>query len=173
MNYERYQGATGGIVEHELFGSVEINPQPLVYEKFRNAVAVVKKTQPFEDPSDPDPRFANDLHASVAELLGILDYKTLKFYTAVSRSPHKKTSLDFHHGIDAFFEYEAPNGQLILVTLDVTTGDKDDYKANVLIRVPPGGIDPNEEKDAYGEILSRSAQAIADIIKTKTTQTLK
>lgn len=168
MRYEGIHGATGGIIESQVFGGiVKINKETPDYRKFSEALSYVKTLQPFEDPSDPDPQFANDLHASIAEILGIEDYTKLKFYTAVSKSPHKKTSFDFHHGVDAFFEYETDEGKIKLVTMDVTTREKEYYKAHILIQVPPEGLDPKEDREEYLELINQSAEAIVQEINNE------
>src|SRR6185369_4444565 len=83
---------------------------------------LVRKNQPC-DPSDPDPRCANDLHALIAEKLGLDDFSELKLYTAVG-SP-----LDFWHGIDGFFEFRGH-----VLTIDLTVNShKDSGKANMIV----------------------------------------
>ena len=65
------------------------------------------------DPSDPEPRFASDLHASVALALGLDDWSTLKFFTAVG------SALDHFHGVDCFFVFKGK-----IVTIDVTVNSE-------------------------------------------------
>ena len=81
--------------------------------------------------SDPVPRFAADLFATVAERLCPEDYSKLKLYGAVN------TPFDLFHGVDAFFEYEGR-----IVTLDLTLNEKkDEYKADFIINPEKTDLD--------------------------------
>jgi len=91
-------GETGHLLESRMLG--ESTEKETGYQYYKEAINFVKEHQAWENPSDPDPRFANDLHATIADKLGIEDYDLLKFYTAVG------SALDHYHGIDAFFELE-------------------------------------------------------------------
>ncbi|MDA2936051.1 hypothetical protein MYX06_02440 [Patescibacteria group bacterium AH-259-L05] len=116
------------------------------YIPFRKSVALVKESQPW-DPTDPNPRIANDLHALVAIALGEDDFSELMLYTSTG-SP-----LDRWHGVDAFFEYKGK-----IVTIDVTlNSQKGEYKADIIIY----------KKDVYfldGSINQEGIQVIADEI---------
>lgn len=123
---------TGRLLEIEFFGPClwEWGPE---YMPYRKAMARVKGSQPW-DPTDPQPRMANDLHAYVCIAIGLKDWSEVALYTAVG-SP-----LDFFHGIDGFFEFHGK-----VVTLDVTADPhKDEHKADVIIQL--GDIDGGMEK---------------------------
>jgi hypothetical protein len=162
-------GYTGKIIEREIFGEIE-KERPDVFENLENtylpykkAMEVVKKMQPF-DPSDPKPRFANDLHATIAEKLKLEDYRKLKFFTAVS------SHLDIWHGTDAFFELDL-EGKKIIVTLDATSNpNKDVCKADVLVEIPHEGLDPKEDRIEYIEKIEEVADEIVGVIKNKPPQ---
>ena len=102
---------TGGEIEEEVIGHALVSWDGN-YVPFNRSMMVVKAHQPW-DPSDPEPRFASDLHASVALALNLDDWSELRFYTAVG-SP-----LDFFHGIDCFFEFRG-----LIVTIDLTVDPK-------------------------------------------------
>lgn len=165
----REPGYTGHLIEKELFGVPESSKNmPEIEKKFReagfikmrDAMSVIKRYQPEgSDPSDPEAGFANDLHATVAELLGIEDYENLRFYTAVG------TLIDFKNGVDAFMELDH-EGRTYFVTLDVTANpNKTSHKADIVFHVPMDGIDPKEDKREYSEILNGTADRVASKFK--------
>lgn len=89
----------GRFLESDMFGerfSNKRDESSVEYKKYEAAIEEVKKDYPW-DPSDPRPRFANDLHAEVAEELGLDDWAELRLYTAVG------SSLDRYHGVECFF----------------------------------------------------------------------
>ena len=116
-----FDGYTGKLWEEEIIG--HCTHIVMKYTSYENSMNIVKKSQPW-DTTDPQPRFANNLHANVAMALGIEDWSQLQFYTAVG-SP-----LDYFHGIDCFFEFQGH-----VVTIDVTTNpDKDEYRADFILQ---------------------------------------
>lgn len=117
----RPKRATGTEVEEEVVGRalVSWNGQ---YVPFHQSLRLVKAHQPWE-PTDPEPRFASDLHATVAEALKLENYNELEFYTAVG-SP-----LDFYHGVDCFFCFKG-----MIVTIDLTIdSSKQEAKADLVV----------------------------------------
>ena len=118
-------GYTGRMLEADVLVSCRKDEGWDKYMKFNEALNWVKDHQPPRwDPTDPETRIANDLHALVAEELGLDDYLGLLFYTAVG-SP-----LDRFHGIDGFFECGGKR-----VTIDVTQNpNKTTYKADYVVR---------------------------------------
>ncbi len=171
----RYRGGgshvSGSVVEQELLGEIGKETygerfKGAEYVPYREAFRMVKESQPF-DPADPEPRFANDLHATLAEKLGLEDYSRLKFFTAVS-----KTHLDVFHGIDAFFELtlEDEHGAVV-ATIDITTRPKEAWKADVLITVPDEGFDfkDQEDKKKCAAVIENAVEKLAQILEDKAT----
>lgn len=163
---------SGSIVEQELLGGIESQYferfREATYIPYRQAMGMVKELQPF-DPTDPEPRFANDLHASVAERLSLEDYAMLRFYTAVS-----KTHLDVFHGVDGFFElqYGADPQDIVTATIDVTTRSKESWKADILVSAPPEGfdlLDPDDKK-RYRACMKEASEKLACILQEKLAQ---
>lgn len=159
---------TGRLMEEEALGSPDrekidvLNNPERTYLTYRQAMEAVKKMQPF-DPSDPDPPFANDLHTTVAERLGLADYSQLGFFTALG------SHLDFFHGVDAFFELRPEKGRKIEVTLDITKNPlKDVGRADVLISMPDEGLDPKDDRKMYLKKLEETAKKIVAVIRRKT-----
>jgi hypothetical protein len=114
---------TGTEIEEEIIGHALVSWNG-TYVPFKQSMRDVRANQPW-DPSDPEPAFANDFHASVAVALGIEDYSELKLYTAVG------STLDVCHGIDCFFEFRGK-----IVTIDLTTNpSKVLAKANFVLNV--------------------------------------
>jgi hypothetical protein len=114
-------GLTGHLFESQVLGECRVKWDGS-YRSYASSMELVRANQP-GDPMDPATRTANDLHALVAEQLGLDDYAKLGFYTAV-RSP-----LDFFHGVDAFFEFQG-----VVVTMDLTLNPhKDEAKAHIVI----------------------------------------
>ena len=159
---------TGKLMEEEVFGGLDkervgvFSDMEGTYLPYRQAMEIVKKMQSF-DPSDPNPPFANDLHATIADKLGLDDYGRLRFFTAL------ESHLDFRHGIDAFFEFTSEKGENIVVTLDVTKNIpfKDTCKADVLILMPDQGLDPKDDRKTYLDKVEETAKEIVAIIKNK------
>ena len=100
------------------------------------------------DPSDPSIKTSNELHYKVAEKLGLDDNNDLKLYSALN-SP-----LDYHFGIDAFFEWGDAN-----FTLDFSTNpNKDMAKADMVVH----------EKDLLNEKeLDTLATTISNFLKQR------
>lgn len=76
-----------------------------------------------QNPENPTADFANDVRIELLDQLEISDEDspTLRFYTALLRSPKQHTSADVYHGVDSWFEWQ-PEGfeQPIIVLLDAT-----------------------------------------------------
>ncbi len=165
---KRFDGShvSGSVVEKELLGEVGREYverfKGAEYVPYCQALAMVKESQPF-DPADPEPRFASDLHATVADKLGLEDYSQLKFYTAVS-----KTHLDVFHGIDAFLEFQYGDDVkgVVMATMDLTTRPKKLWKADVLIVVPDEGFDfkDSEDKQKCMRVIEDAAQKLAHVL---------
>lgn len=157
-----YAGPQGVLVENEMLGltpNVDKDDNGSVkYQQWDDALQFVRENQRGE-PSDPSARFANDLHATIAEMLDLDDYSRLKYYTAVG------SALDKYHSIDGFFEFQVdPENpkDIVCVTFDLTTNpNKNDYKADFVIYVPAEGIDPKEDKEDYAKLLKDNAKMIA------------
>ncbi len=144
-----------GSPEHAMFRQEEIG----------EAFEAVERNQPWKDPSDPTPEFANDLHATVAENLELEDYSDLGFYTAVG------THLDYYFGTDAFFKLKIGDGQEIYVSLDLTSNEhKYDAKADVIIHVPDYLIGRKDNHDEYMSIVKTAARDITAKFKIKLNQ---
>lgn len=164
-----------GEVRHIKFegGAEEVE----VYLPFEKAIESVKERRLFS-PTDPEPEFANDLHATVGELLGLDDLSRLEYYTALAPEGSPLTSLDFDHGVDAFFELKDDEGKRSeRVTLDVSFRDKEKVKADALLKLSPDFSPPStrqerkmmtpEEKRAYRDALGGYARAIIDKFNEK------
>lgn len=160
---------SGGIVERDLLG--EVSPEyferykDFRYVPYRTALEIVKEFQP-SDPADPERRFANDLHATIADKLGLYDYRNLRFYTAVTH-----THFDIFHHVDGFFElqYTTDEGGIARVTLDVTSYPKESWEADVLIKVPDEGFDlkDKEDKELYDRCIAQAAEQIATLLQER------
>ena len=148
-------------MEREMLGELRKGIEKEQYQPYNEALDFVRENQPF-DPSDPDPRFANDLHATIADALRLKDYKHLEFYTAVG------SNLDQFHGVDAFIEWHTDpenNPKAVQrVTLDITINPQkgESYKADVLIYVPSEGLDPKEDREEFAELVNNTAEEILE-----------
>ena len=159
-----FEAYTGKLLETELLGQTpksSSKERGLDYLPFRQAIEQVKNMQP-GDPTDPTPRFSNDLHCTVAEFCGIEDYSKLSLYTAVG------SSLDHFHGVDAFFELNGGFGGVIRVTIDVTKNPhKDAYKADIVLYIPEELLDLVDNKSGYNKLVVDSASRIAELLMQK------
>lgn len=169
LGTERRFKPEGEVRRVEFEGGVE---EVEAYLPFEAAAESVKERKMFS-PTDPEPEFANDLHATIGELLGLQDLEQLEYYTALAPEGSTLTSLDFDHGVDAFFELKDSEGKKReRVTLDVSFRDKEKVKADVLVRLSPDFSPPSTrherkmmssgEKKAYHEALEVHARAIVD-----------
>ncbi len=121
-------GYTGHLFEREVLGTCLVKWDGTTHLSFSQSMELVRNNQP-SDPSDPEPRTINDLHAHIAVSLGLDDWSALKFYTAVG------SLLDVKHGVDGFFEFAGR-----VVTLDLTINPhKDEWKADMIIH--PADLD--------------------------------
>jgi len=165
MKSRNEKGISGKAAEAEVFDSVSEEYEKYgegEYFNFRTSMAMVKESQPFADPSDPETPFANDLHASVAELLGLENYGQLKFYTAIS------SHLDFYHGVDAFFELDLGGGNTITATLDVTVNpNKTAHKADVVFFWPNVDRKLKEDREEWADVVNKVAEQVVDILREK------
>ena len=171
-------GREGTEFEWDIFGAVDAkNPEyqkelekvtkPNGFVFFRDALKLVKKFQP-GDPKNPERGFARDLRIEIIDQLGLTEEKDMdkvKFYTAIG-SP-----LDKWHSIDGFFEIEETNGQIIRITLDATTIDKEEkikrgqeIKADIVVGEKWLNL-ADEEK--LPEKIKEFAKEIVNIFKAK------
>lgn len=143
-----YEGYTGKLLEEEIFGRCGGPWDGKTFFSFPAGVEYAKNNQPLDwRPSDPEPRFAGDLFATVAGRLGIEDWSELKLYSSVG------TPLDIFHGVDAFFEYRGG-----VVTIDVTLNQhKDVYKADYVVN--PETTDLEVVADGIVSWLNKRAKA--------------
>lgn len=127
-----YEGYTGKLLEEEIFGRCGGSWDGKTFFKFSDSVEYAKNNQPSSwRLSDPEPRFAGDLFATVAQGLGLDDWSELKLYGAVG------TPLDIFYGVDAFFEYEGE-----IITIDVTLNkNKEVYKADFVVNPETTDLD--------------------------------
>ncbi|MFA6272264.1 MAG: hypothetical protein WC693_04125 [Patescibacteria group bacterium] len=164
----REGGYTGKLIEHEMLGVAHLESAArarIEYQPYQQALKSAKERQP-GNPSDPKARFANDLHATICELMGLEDYNQLRFYTSVG------SSLDHFHGIDGFFELsidENNPADSIVVTVDITMNPNkgDQYKADHIITVPTDGLDPKEDKEAFAALVKSTAEQITKIFESQ------
>lgn len=158
-------GYTGHLIERELFG--EVDKKKILSQEghlnFKDSMLAAKDAQPYEDPSDPEPRFANDLHANIADLLGLEDYNDLKIFTGVH------SYLDYAHGVDAWVELNY-NNKIYRVELDVTSNPVKEEDITVLDKKivfywPKNGLDSatKEDKEKYVQKLDKITRIIAEV----------
>src|SRR3989344_3568712 len=174
-------GREGTEFEWDIFGAVDAkNPEyqkelekvtkPNGFVFFRDALKLVKKFQP-GDPKNPERGFARDLRIEIIDQLGLTEEKDMdkvKFYTAIG-SP-----LDKWHSIDGFFEIEETNGQIIRITLDATTIDKEEkikrgqeIKADIVVGEKWLNLADEEKRP---EKINEFAKEIVNIFKAKEEQ---
>jgi hypothetical protein len=162
MRFE-HSGATGGIVEEELFGKSQyegvthLDYSDYKYITWRGSFDMLKEMQP-SDPTEPAPDFANTVHYYIFEGLGI-DASDLKFFTAV------KSPLDKFHGIDGWFEI-GEGRNLKRVTVDITLNEnKDEHKADIVFLIPNGGLDRKVDKEQFLEYAQALSNRVVEFFK--------
>ena len=121
-------GYTGKLFEHDVLGNgtkifcLDSLPKYKPWKIAKQEV-IIKVNYSKWDPSDPDSRICNDLHATVAMELGLEDWNELQLFPAVG------SSFDIHHGVDMFFQLGKS-----YATIDLTiNGKKDKHKADINI----------------------------------------
>lgn len=160
---------SGKLVEQELLGSIKREQQTTFnrlheveteYMGYQPSLEYVKNHQR-GDPYNPKRFFPRSIMEELraSPELSIEDENQLGYYTAVG------SAFDLYHGIDAFFEYKAHSGQVVRITIDVTTNpNKDRYKADVVLAIPSGGLDTSDAN--YRELIAQYAQQIEAEILT-------
>jgi hypothetical protein len=160
----------GKLVESELLG--ETKKEMVIFNQLHETETYMKYNEAFNfakkhqrgDPFNPKRFFPKSIRDALKneEALSIEDESQLGFYTALN-SP-----LDRYHGVDAFIEYR--NGEkTVVVTIDVTmNSSKDRYKADVILAIPSGGLDPSDEN--YGDYISHYVRQIQEKILTKSSK---
>lgn len=159
----------GQEIEESLLGKVTApenieKMKSIDYITYESAKNLVKRMQRWSDPSDPEPGFANDLHASLAEELNLDDFSELKYYTAVG------SKLDYFHKVDAFFEWEVPNFDqkkcIALVTVDLTINPNKlksgMYKADILVFIDDDVLD---DKEKYLRNMKEWSNKMSSVLK--------
>ncbi len=174
FNPEKSSGETGHLFEWQYIGEIDTkNPayqkalQEAVsseeragmtdgYIRFRKAMELVKKFQPY-DPANPNKHFARDIRVELQDLLGLTteeEMDRVKFYTAVG-SP-----LDKRHSVDAFIEYTDKSGETFRATFDLTTNpQKQAYKTDIVVQLKDLP-DPNTNKKEYNSAIKEFAGKI-------------
>jgi len=162
-------GYTGGVSESEVLGDADVDKQEVErefkgeYINFSQAVDIVKGQQRIQDSTDPRKPFPNDVHATIAKKLGV-DCEQVHFYTAVG------SYLDKKHGVDAFFELDVGDGNVVRTTLDITQNPhKHDYKADVILHWPATGIDTKdkEDKKIWKDKVKETSEELVEFLKTE------
>ncbi len=168
------KGITGGIYEAEICGTIEpTNRNKLVYTKiaqrkvgevpylpYEQAIDEIKSAQAWTDvrtfvsSRGTDVYFPKEVLLEMATQLGLEpeeESKRLKYFSAVFNAHGIKHTLDFHHGVDGFFEYYDENGALVKrITVDASYNQRkireNEFKADFLIA-------PEEEASLKGTLL--------------------
>lgn len=76
---------------------------------------------------DPPAGWMRDVHFSIVKELGIDDWSQVKVV------PTLKTTADRFHGIDFLIIYTPERGKEIIVSVDISMRNKDEFKADVLV----------------------------------------
>jgi len=167
----------------------------LVYLDFPAAVKLVKKHQPWQDPTEPDSdksRFGHDLRTAIVEELDLAPEQAeqVRFFVAASREKKSPvyyrhaddrevaadlTPLDYYHGTDCFIEIggdEEKIGDLVL--LDVTLDRK--KRNDRAIVVPeidlPQPNSSEEEVKAYYDFVEGIAKEVISHLSKRTVRQL-
>jgi hypothetical protein len=108
---------------------------------------------------DPPSEWLQRMHLEVAKMLGTEDYSALEIY------PVNHTAADKYHGIDTFLQYKTPKGKKLMVTLDISERNKDDFKADILITETGARLNPE-----YYPITADSFFDIPDLAHASATE---
>jgi hypothetical protein len=128
--------------------------------KQEELINIVKKTQPWENPKNPDNLAAKQLYSAVKEKIGAFAPKhmhwELRYYTTVN------SHLDLFQGTDAIFEYYEDTGEedlkmLAQVSVDVKTSSD---RGPTILSISPD--DSDKIQDLLREHKMDEAQKIID-----------
>lgn len=197
----RSDGETGTMLEERYFGTITITPKnrtataQLLDEltaaaksrdgvpPFMPSLRFVKKFQPAPDPTNPEPKVARDLRLSILKQLGIPatspEAQRLKFFTAISNRGKEPldSPLDRKHGVDAFYEYQHPDGRTVRVLIDVTKNTaikrREDSEGDRVIMEPLPEYDRSETEPAYYLELASYAKQMARILNPELVEHLR
>ena len=147
MATQAMTGLTGRLFEWSLLGRAPATPTH-EYMPFQEAMALARRLCPW-DPTDPEPRQANDLHFHVCRALGVDDFSRVRVFSALG------TPLDRFHGVDFWVEFG--DG---VVTIDLTANkSKNRHKADVVVH-------PEELEDG-GKALAAHIAALLQPARSK------
>jgi hypothetical protein len=116
------------------------------------------------DPSEPDSRIASDIHASVADELGIEDYSELKMYSGM------QTPLADKHKVHGVLELGKKEDD-IRITMNALLDEEQAEKirergGNINADILLGGVpDYKAEKEEYKEYLKNITEEITNKFK--------
>ncbi len=111
-------------------------------------------------PTCPAPDFANQVHAELTNTFDLwAEMDRLKYFIGI-HGPSDQ------HGVDAWFEYQAPDGRLIVATIDHTEDPKKDNPFADYILF----VNPDKDMDngpGFEKFVKRAAKGLADVIQRK------
>lgn len=145
-------------MERESVGTVrtEAGGAGLKYEDYKTAMENIRSRQPYS-PENPTIPFARDLRIEIIDQMGFVDpsqYSHVRMYAAVG------SAFDVYHGVDAFVEIDVDAKRTVRVTIDITTRNKETWKADICVELPSDNLDPDLDEDAYLTVIEKVAQAI-------------
>lgn len=150
---------TGSVIERGAFGKAADSTDKAAYMTYKDALEQVTRYYT-GDPTNPEASFARDLRIEIidrlADKLGLKntnDYNKVRFYSA------RGSAFDLYHGVDGFVEVDI-DGQTFRVTLDITTREKDTWKADILIVFPKDDLDPDMDEKMYLAMVDKVAEAV-------------
>jgi hypothetical protein len=132
-DYARFNGSGHDLEDAALYPAPwNVDANRTGYLPMHEAYSRLRANQPEGwDPTDPPTRIASDIQALVCERYDIDDYSDVRLYTAIG------SSLDKHHGIDAWVEFHDQVGyEPDIVTLDFTLNSGkylNKHKADVIV----------------------------------------
>lgn len=116
---------SGRVWERKVFGTnIHDNQTPPTYLGWQDAIEDVVRSQErmHWNPAKPKTKIGNEIFECVQSYLPEFLASELEFYCAIG------TSLDYDWGVDGFFMIDD-----FIVTIDLTTGQKNSHKADVLV----------------------------------------
>ncbi len=119
-----------------------------------DAAFVREKDRKSGDPTNPNSPFANFIRMRAAEFLDLPDEDAFKFYSAASASQNK-TVLERDYKIDAFFELEREEGNII-VPINLTIRPEENSNALVYVLSKDFPIHGRFSKGGKGEFAGLS-----------------
>lgn len=158
---EKLEDYTDKVAKEEILGAVSPEQQEYAKQLEGENITLDQAFDLAKNSKNSDEKlFPHDVHGTLLDLLSIENYNQVRFYTAVGSCLQEK------YGVDAFFELDLGDGELVMATLNISQSFKKEYKADVEFQWPDEGIireDP-DERAIWDQLVNEVAKEVKDVL---------